>query len=118
MSKALKLSWDNVKVEQLSDTFSRQLIYLENVMVARIVLKKGAYVPAHKHVSEQITMILEGELEFEIGGEKIRVKAGENLSIPSEVEHAALAIEDTVDIDVFSPVRQDWLSGEDSYLRR
>lgn len=86
-------------------------------MLGRISLKKGAIVPAHKHLSEQITFILKGALQFTIHGKKYTVKSGEVLVIPSNVIHEAVALEDTDDFDCFSPLRRDWLTGKDKYLR-
>jgi len=86
-------------------------------MIAHVYLARGAIVPEHAHHNEQITYILEGKLRFTIGGETIDVGAGEVLTIPSHVPHEAEALEDTLDVDVFHPPRQDWLDGTDAYLR-
>ena len=86
-------------------------------MLGYLSLKKGVLVPPHHHLSEQITIIMKGALEFTIQGQKIVVREGETLVIPPNVEHSALALEDTIDIDCFSPLREDWLSGTDTYLR-
>lgn len=109
--------WESMPVERLSATIGRQMIAGERTMMARVFLKKGAVVPAHNHESEQITFVLDGALEFQIEGREIVVRKGEVLLIPSWVEHSAVALEDTDDLDVFSPIRQDWLSGNDQYLR-
>ena len=113
-----KVTWESVKKEPLSETISRQMVYGERAMVAKIFLKKGAVVPAHKHESEQLTWIMSGALEFTINGEKLIVKENEVLKIPSMLEHAAVALEDTYDLDIFSPIRQDWIKGDDAYLRK
>jgi quercetin dioxygenase-like cupin family protein len=86
-------------------------------MIAHVYLAQGAIVPEHAHHNEQITYILEGKLRFTIDGETIDVGAGEVLTIPSHVPHEAEALEDTLDVDVFHPPRQDWLDGTDAYLR-
>ncbi len=86
-------------------------------MVAQVFLKKGAVVPEHHHESEQITYILEGALEFQLEGRTVVVSKGEVLHIPSQVPHSAIALEDTLDLDIFSPIRHDWLTGDDAYLR-
>ena len=86
-------------------------------MIARVLLKKGCIVPEHSHVNEQLTYILEGALKFTIDGRQITVAAGEVLCIPPNMPHRAEAIEDTVDLDVFYPPRQDWLDKSDGYLR-
>lgn len=118
MAEVEKVEWDGVKKEKMSDMISRQVVYGEKAMVARIFLKKGSIVPAHSHESEQLTWIMSGALEFSIGNGKIVVREGEMLKIPSMVEHAAVALEDTYDVDVFSPIRNDWLTGDDDYLRK
>ncbi len=110
--------WKEVEEEQLKPDLSRQLVTGENVMLARVLLKKGCVVPEHSHENEQLSYILEGALRFTIEGREIVVSAGEVLAIPPHLPHAAVALEDTVDLDVFYPPRQDWLAKTDSYLRR
>ena len=112
------LSWESVPLEIMSDMISRKIVTGDKAMVAQVFLKKDAVVPEHHHESEQITYILEGALKFEIEGKEIVVRKGEVLSIPSNVPHRAVALEDTVDLDIFSPIRTDWLSKNDAYLRR
>jgi quercetin dioxygenase-like cupin family protein len=107
----------DVSLEQLNERISRKLIVGKNEMLGYVYLKKGAIVPPHQHISEQITIILKGALEFIIHGKKIVVHEGEILVIPPNVEHEAVALEETVDLDVFSPLREDWLTGKDQYLR-
>ncbi len=112
--------WDEIPLEQVTDTISRRLFTGERMMLAHVYLKKGAVVPTHAHENEQLTYIVEGALRFWLGeGDDVRelvVGAGEVLYIPSNVPHKAEALEDTFDIDVFSPPRQDWLDGTDSYF--
>jgi len=110
--------WDDIEVEQLSSHIGRQFIVGTNVMIARVLLKKGAIVPMHHHHNEQASYILEGALKFFIDGKEIVVRSGEVLCIPPNVPHEAHALEDTVDLDVFNPPRQDWIDRDDSYLRR
>ena len=110
--------WDDIEVEQLSSHIGRQFIVGSNVMIARVLLKKGAVVPMHHHHNEQVSYILEGALKFFIDGKEIVVRSGEVLCIPPNVPHEAHALEDTVDLDVFNPPRQDWIDRDDSYLRR
>ena len=110
-------SWKDVELEQLNPLLDRQMITGDKVMLARVLLKKGCVVPEHSHDNEQVTYILEGALKFWIEGKEIIVRAGEVLCIPSNVPHKAEAVEDTVDLDVFYPPRQDWLNKTDSYLR-
>jgi quercetin dioxygenase-like cupin family protein len=112
--------WDEMPKEELTDTFARRLITGDRVMLAHVYLKKGALVPRHSHENEQLTYILEGGLRFWIGEDEsqvIDVMAGEVLHIPSLVQHKAEALEDTLDVDIFSPPRQDWLDKTDDYLR-
>ncbi len=111
------LRWADIEEEQLNDKISRKLAVGQNEMIGRLRLAKGAVVPPHKHVSEQITMVMSGALKFTIEGKDLTVKAGEVLVIPPNVVHSALALEDTDDIDAFSPLREDWLSGDDAYLK-
>jgi len=111
--------WDDMPKEPVNAQLDRRLITGERMMISHVYLKKGAVVPKHSHDNEQITYILEGVLRFEIGDEatEVMVRAGEVLVIPSNVPHKAVALEDTLDMDVFCPPRQDWLSGTDNYLR-
>jgi len=111
-------TWESVPLEVMSDMISRKIITGDKAMVAQVFLKKGAVVPEHHHESEQITYILEGALKFEIEGKVVVVRKGEVLSIPSNVPHRAVAMEDTLDLDIFSPIRVDWLTNNDAYLRR
>jgi quercetin dioxygenase-like cupin family protein len=111
-------SWDAVPLEQMSDLISRKMVVGEKAMIAQIFLKKGAVVPLHQHDAEQITYILEGSLKFELEGKEVVVNPGQVLYIPSNVPHRAVALEDTLDVDVFSPLRMDWINKDDSYLRR
>ena len=113
--------WDDMPRERVTDAIDRRIITGPRMMIAHVYLKKGAVVPKHSHENEQITYILEGTLRFRIGddgAEQIDVRAGEVLVIPSNVPHEALALEDTLDVDVFNPPRQDWLDGTDTYFHR
>jgi quercetin dioxygenase-like cupin family protein len=112
------LAWESIKNEVVNEKFWRKLVTGEKVMVAQLRLFKDCVVPLHHHESEQISMVLEGALKFELEGREIVVRAGEVLVIPSNVPHSAMAIKDTVGIDVFSPIRHDWLNGSDTYLRK
>ena len=111
-------TWDEMEKEVLSPTIGRKIIAGEKAMVAQVFLAKGAVVPEHHHESEQITYILKGALLFQIDGKEVLVSAGEVLRIPSYMPHAAVAIEDTLDLDIFSPIRHDWLIKDDAYLRK
>src|SRR5450432_2764067 len=111
-------TWDSVPLEVMSEVISRKVISGQKAMVAQVFLKKDAVVPEHQHESEQLTYILEGALKFELEGKEVIVRAGEVLHIPSNVPHRAVALEDTLDVDIFSPLRTDWLTQNDDYLRR
>jgi quercetin dioxygenase-like cupin family protein len=113
--------WDDVPREKVTDKLDRKLITGDSMMLAHVFLQKGAVVPRHSHHNEQFTYIIEGALRFRIGEngeEEIVVKAGEVLHIPSNVFHEAEALEDTLDMDIFSPPREDWLNHTDSYFHR
>ncbi len=116
--------WSEIEHEKVTDDISRRLFTGERMMLAHVYLEKGAIVPTHSHENEQLTWIIEGALRFWIGEEgsddvkELVVSAGEVLYIPSNVPHKAEALEDTFDVDVFSPPRQDWLDGTDSYFNR
>ncbi len=111
-------TWEGVKKEVLNDKLWRKVVTGEKVMVARMGLSKDCVVPLHHHESEQISVVLEGVMRFELEGRQVMVNAGEVLVIPSTLPHSALAMEDSVVIEVFSPIRYDWLSGTDDYLRK
>ena len=113
--------WDDVPLERVTDLLDRRLITGDRMMLAHVYLKKGCIVPKHSHENEQLTYILEGALRFTLGEEQnidVTVSAGEVLHIPSNYPHMAVAIEDTLDVDIFSPPRQDWLDKSDDYLRK
>jgi quercetin dioxygenase-like cupin family protein len=124
MSDVTKHAWDATPLETLNPLISRRLISTERQMMAHVLLKQGAIVPAHDHHNEQFTYILSGCLRFWIGAHAdapgdvfTDVRAGEVLVIPGGVRHRAEALEDTLDLDVFNPPRADWLDGSDAYLR-
>ena len=112
------LSWDKVEREVLTPLFERQLIVGQDVMLARILLRKGCVVPMHSHENEQVSSILIGALKFLIDGKEIVLRAGEVLTIPPHMPHEAVALEETLAIDVFHPPRADWINKTDAYLRR
>jgi quercetin dioxygenase-like cupin family protein len=109
--------WHTDPVEQLSPTIGRQVVHTENMTIARITLGAGARVPQHDHVHEQVANVLEGRCRFVVGGDEQEVGAGESVFIASGVPHEVEALTDAVVLDVFSPVRDDWVRGEDAYLR-
>jgi quercetin dioxygenase-like cupin family protein len=112
-----KVSWSEVPKENVTPVIARQIVTGAQAMAGMITLQKDSYVPRHSHVSEQLTYVIEGALKFLIDGEEIVVKAGEILVIPAWVEHEATAIEHTVELDIFSPIRKDWLDGTDTYFQ-
>jgi quercetin dioxygenase-like cupin family protein len=112
--------WEDMPREKVTDSLSRRLVTADRMMLAHVYLDKGCIVPKHSHENEQLTYVLEGALHFwlgEDGKEEVTVRAGEVLVIPSHVPHKAEALEDTLDVDIFSPPRQDWLDKTDDYLR-
>ncbi len=114
--------WDDIPLETVKDDITRRVFTGDRMMIAHVYLDQGAIVPRHSHENEQLTYIVEGALRFWLGDEgsddyqEIVVSAGEVLFIPSNVPHRAEALEKTFDLDVFSPPRQDWLDGTDSYF--
>jgi quercetin dioxygenase-like cupin family protein len=111
------IPWSSVELEDLNPLLQRQFVVGRDIMVARVLLKKGCIVPRHSHHNEQITYILEGALKFWVDGKEIVVNAGEVLTIPPHMPHKAEALVDTVDLDVFNPPRADWINKTDEYLR-
>ena len=111
------IPWNTVPLEDLNPLLQRQMVWGQEIMLARVLLKKGCIVPEHSHHNEQLTYILEGALKFWIDGKEIVVNAGETLCIPSNMPHKAEALVDTVDLDVFTPPRADWIQKTDQYLR-
>lgn len=112
------IPWHTVPLEDLNSLLQRQFVVGQDIMLARVLLKKGCIVPEHSHHNEQLTYIVEGALKFWIDNREITVHAGEVLCIPSHMPHKAEAIEDTVDLDIFTPPRADWINKTDQYLRK
>ena len=113
--------WEDLPRERLNSLLERRLITGTNMMIAHVYLEKGCIVPRHSHHNEQITYVLEGALKFLLGenqDQEVIVNAGEVLTIPPHVPHSAEALEDTLDVDIFNPPREDWLDGSDTYLRK
>lgn len=113
-------NWEKVPLERLNNKISRKLVTSDRMMVAHVYIEKDGIVPKHSHHNEQISYVLEGALKFLLGedqDEEVFVRAGEVLVIPSNLPHSALALEDTLDVDIFNPPREDWLDGSDAYLR-
>jgi quercetin dioxygenase-like cupin family protein len=110
--------WQQIPIEMLNPTFARQALHTERMTIAYLHLKQGGVVPEHHHENEQVAMVLEGKLKFLAAGEEYIVGAGEVLQIPSYLPHRVEVLEDSVVFDLFAPVRADWLSGNDAYLRQ
>jgi quercetin dioxygenase-like cupin family protein len=110
--------WNQLPEEQLNPRVTRKAIHMKGLTIARLHMQKDAVVPEHSHVHEQVATVEKGALQFSIEGRDLILKAGESLAIPSGVPHGVVAVEDTVVVDVFSPCREDWLAGDDAYLRK
>ena len=111
------IPWHAIPLEDLNPLLQRQFVVGQELMLARVLLKKGCIVPEHSHHNEQLTYVLDGALKFWIDGRELVVHAGEVLCIPAHMPHKAVALEDTVDLDVFNPPRADWINKDDQYLR-
>src|ERR1700728_1254422 len=111
------IPWHTIPLEDLNPLLQRQFVVGQEIMVARVLLKKGCIVPEHSHHNEQVTYLLGGALKFWIDGGEIVVHAGEVLCIPAHMPHKAEALEDTIDLDIFNPPRADWINKSDQYLR-
>jgi quercetin dioxygenase-like cupin family protein len=105
--------WDEIALEKITEMISRKIVTGDREMLAQTYLKRGALVPLHTHASEQMTYVLQGALRFHVDGEEVIVREGEVIHIPSGASHQAEALEDTFELDVFSPIREDWLSALD-----
>ena len=111
-------AWDSVRKEQMNSSIWRKVVNGEKMTMAQISISKGGVVPVHQHENEQMTYVIEGAVKFDITGQKVIVRKGEILHIPSNVPHAVVALEDAVSLEIFAPVRQDWITGQDQYLRK
>jgi quercetin dioxygenase-like cupin family protein len=109
--------WDEIALEKVTEMLSRKIVSGDREMLVQIYVKRGCLVPMHAHESEQMTYVLQGALKFLVGGDEITVREGEVLHIPSGVEHQAEALEDTFELDFFSPIRQEWLASDEDTRR-
>ena len=109
--------WDEIALDKVTEMLSRKIVTGEREMLVQVYVKRGCLVPLHAHQSEQMTYVLQGALKFLVAGEDITVREGEVLHIPSGVAHQAEALEDTFELDIFSPVRGEWLTGNDDERR-
>ena len=110
--------WSQIPKEQLNPQIARQVVHGAKLTIARLFLRKGAVVPDHSHHHEQVTVLEEGRLLFTIDGQEQELAGGQALEIPPHAVHKVVAMEDSVALDVFSPAREDWIRGDDAYLRR
>lgn len=110
--------WTEIPAEVMNQQVTRQVVHTDTMTIARLSLRKGALVPRHSHHNEQVSTVESGRIRFIFDDGTVEVRAGESLQIPGNVPHAAEALEDSVALDLFSPVREDWLRGDDAYLRR
>jgi quercetin dioxygenase-like cupin family protein len=111
------LRWDDEPLERLNDGIGRRMLNGEALTLAQITLAAGAVVPEHEHPNEQIATVVSGRLRFVVGGEEREVAPGESVLIPGGVPHRVEVLEDAVVLDVFAPRREDWIRGDDAYLR-
>jgi len=111
-------NWGAIQKEQLNPRMIRQVVHTSGMTVARLEMLRNAVVPEHKHVQEQLTTVERGALKFSIEGREQIVRAGESLAIPAWIPHGVEVLEDSLVIDIFVPAREDWIRGDDAYLRR
>ncbi|HET7100965.1 MAG TPA: cupin domain-containing protein [Terriglobia bacterium] len=111
-------AWESVRKEQMNPNVWRKVVNGERMTVAQIHITKDGVVPVHHHENEQMSYVVEGALKFDIGGQEVIVRKGEIVHIPSNVPHGVVALEDTFNLEIFVPVRQDWMTGQDDYLRK
>jgi unsaturated pyranuronate lyase len=112
-----RYNWTTIPEEKMNPLLTRRVIHTGQMTVARLWLGKGSNVPEHRHVNQQVTMLQSGALEFEMAGERFVLKAGEVLVIPPDVPHRVVALEESTATDLFTPAREDWIRGDDAYLR-
>lgn len=110
-------AWESVRKEQMNASIWRKVVNGEKMTMAQLSIDKDGVVPVHQHENEQMSYVVEGALRFDIAGQEVIVRKGEVLHIPSSVPHGVVALEDTLSLEIFVPVRQDWMTGQDTYLR-
>ena len=111
-------AWATVNKEQLNSKIWRKVVNGEKLTIAQLSVAKDGTVPVHHHENEQLSYVLEGAFKFDVGGKEVIVRKGEILQIPANIPHGVVALEDTFGIEIFTPVRADWLTGQDDYLRK
>lgn len=112
-----RFNWDAIAEEKMNPLLSRRVIHTEQMTIAALWIGKGAVVPLHQHVNQQVTMLRSGSLRFDMGGDSVVLQAGEVLVIPPNVPHRVEALEESIATDLFTPAREDWIRGDDAYLR-
>jgi quercetin dioxygenase-like cupin family protein len=115
---ARKFVWSQIQKDNVTPMITRQIVTGAAAMAGLINLTKGAYVPRHSHESEQLTYVFNGSLRLIVADQEFVVNAGEIVVIPAWVDHEAVALEDTLELDIFSPIRKDWLDGTDTYFQK
>ena len=113
-----RYNWSAIAEEKMNPLLGRRVIHTEQMTIARLWLGRGAVVPMHNHVNQQVTMLQSGALEFEMGGEVFALKPGDVLVIPPDLPHRVVALEESTATDLFTPAREDWIRGDDAYLRK
>jgi quercetin dioxygenase-like cupin family protein len=111
-------NWSEIPVEQMNPQVTRQVLHGSSITIARLGIAKGGSVPTHSHINEQVMNIISGRLKVIVGGAEMVLQGGQSLVIAPDIPHSVEALEDTVAVDVFSPAREDWIRGDDAYLRR
>jgi len=106
--------WDEIALDKVTEMLSRKIVSGEHEMLVQVYAKRGCLVPMHSHESEQMVYVLQGALRFLVAGRGITVREGEVLHIPSGTEHQTEALEDTFELDLFSPIRRNWIDGRDA----
>src|SRR5436190_16528625 len=117
MDQPAHYRWDDVPPESVSSSVVRRYVTADRVTVARFALAAGGVVPRHAHANEQVSCVLSGAVRFQFDGQELIARAGDVVAIPGGAPHAVDVLEDAVVIDVFSPIRQDWLDKTDDYFR-
>ena len=100
--------WDGVGKESISPLIVRQVIHTPHMTILRGTFQEGAVLPLHRHIQEQVTMLIEGSLRVALADQEVILKPGEVLIIPSDVPHLVEALEYSIGIDLFTPARDDW----------
>ncbi len=110
--------WNEIPLEEVTPFFARRVIHTDGMTIAQLELKQGGHVSLHHHINEQVSMVHTGKLAFHMGGEVITLGPGQSLVIPPNLPHSVDVVEDSIVTDLFTPRREDWISGNDAYLRK